>query len=166
MNISLAGDEYLKQTVERYSDMLIRIAYHNTGNYGEAEDIAQEVFIRMLAQDSFNDEEHLKAWLLRVAINLCRDYTRSGKHKTSERYIDETQSGEAVFEIRDGGILSEIMKLKKDYRNAIFLYYYEDYTLEQAAKIMNINPNTFSSLLRRAKKKLKADLLEGGYEYE
>lgn len=68
-----SGDHgFIEYVVEKYSDMVVRIAYQNLKNQADDEDVTQEVFIKLLKQPDFNDEEHLKAWLIRVTINQCR----------------------------------------------------------------------------------------------
>ena len=80
VNLSLDND-MIQQIVEQYSDMVLRIAYQNTHNLHEAEDIMQDVFIALMAQSSFSSAEHIKAWLIRATVNKCRDYLRSARSR-------------------------------------------------------------------------------------
>ncbi|MGL4449948.1 MAG: RNA polymerase sigma factor [Sarcina sp.] len=68
---------FVEFVVESYSDMLVRIVYQNLGTMLEAEDMVQEVFIKLIREKSFSSEKHLKNWLIKVTINLCRNRKRS-----------------------------------------------------------------------------------------
>ena len=144
--------------VEKYSDMVVRIAYQNLKNQADDEDVTQEVFIKLLKQPDFNDEEHLKAWLIRVTINQCKDLRKSAWFRKRQP-LDEQWKPRGEKQL---GILDEIWKLPKDDRNVIYLYYYENYTVPEIARILGKNENTISSRLTRALKKLKTILAEEG----
>ena len=138
--------------------MVVRIAYQHTGNQSDAEDIAQETFIKLMCSPESTDEEHLKAWLIRVTINLCKDFKRSFWQRRIDPLTDEQQSSVSVQE----SVLEEIMSLPKHYRNVIYLYYYEGYTVPEISRILMEKENTVSSWLTRARRKLKNLMLEGG----
>jgi RNA polymerase sigma-70 factor (ECF subfamily) len=142
--------------------MVIRIAYQNTGNPTDAEDIAQEAFMKLIKAPEFNDEAHIKAWLIRVTINLCKDFKRSFWQKRTGPLTEDWQH----FTDTQESILEEIMNLPRHYRNAIYLYYYEGYNVPEISKILIVKENTVSSWLTRARKKLKNLILEGGYQHE
>ncbi len=79
----------VEETVEKYSDMVIQIAYQNSFNKSDAEDITQEVFIKLMKNlNKIKDEEHLKAWLIRVTINLSKDYNKSYWNKNTSEILD------------------------------------------------------------------------------
>ena len=81
----LTKDEVFALAVQRYSDAVYRAAYHNCSCAADAEDVVQDVFEKLLNYNGrFESEEHLKAWLLRVAINRCRDLTRAARQKDTE----------------------------------------------------------------------------------
>lgn len=138
--------------------MVVRIAYQNLKNQADDEDVTQEVFIKLLKQPDFNDEEHLKAWLIRVTINQCKDLRKSAWFRKRQP-LDEQWKPRGEKQL---GILDEIWKLPKDDRNVIYLYYYENYTVPEIARILGKNENTISSRLTRARKKLKTILAEEG----
>ena len=142
----------------QYSDMIYRIALHNLKNGADAEDVMQDVCIELLTKcpDQI-DPEHLKAWLIRVTINKCNSLHRLAwrkRHEPLEDYAHLTAP-----EHRE--VMEEIWQLPKDYRNIIYLYYYESYTIAEISGILGKNPNTVSSYLQRARKKLKDILTEG-----
>lgn len=151
--------EQIDAVVEKYSDMIIRIAYQNLKNQSDAEDVAQEVFLKLMREEEFEDEGHRKAWLIRVTINLCKDVNESAWNRKTEGLIEtwETVDREQLR------VLDELWELPKDYRNVVYLYYYEELTIPEIAKILKRKENTISSWLTRARKKLKTILVEGGY---
>jgi RNA polymerase sigma-70 factor (ECF subfamily) len=147
---------YYAEVIERYSDMVLRIAYQNTFNKYDAEDIAQEVFIKFLRQGGFASEEHLKAWFIRVTINQCKDWKKAFWRRSVGALGEEWPP----FSEPQNSVLAEIKQLPAKYRNVIYLYYFEGYAIREIADIMQTNPNTVSSWLVRARKKLKALVLE------
>ena len=100
----LTKDEVFALAVQRYSDTVFRAAMHNCSCTADAEDVVQDVFEKLLRYEGrFESEEHLKAWLLRVAINRCRDITRAARQKDTEldENIPAPESGnEAVCSMR------------------------------------------------------------------
>lgn len=150
--------------VQKYSDMIARIAYQNCFNKTDSEDIAQEVFFKLIRNpQEFKSEEHLKAWLIRVTINVSKDYNKAAWYKKIEP-IDGKELP-YNFEPEERELIKELSKLKPDYRNIVYLYYYEGYKINEIAKIMNLKENTVSSNLTRARKKLKEVLEDGGEVY-
>jgi len=162
MEKSSAGNDLRQTAVERYADMVVRIAYHNLKNQSDAEDIAQEVFIKLLKQPGFNDDGHLKAWLIRVTVNQCRDFKKSFWQRNARPLLDEWP----VFDQQQQHVLEELWKLPPDHRNVIYLHFYEGYTLAEIAKMLGKNKNTVGSWFARAKKKLKNLLTEGDVYHE
>lgn len=138
--------------VDTYADMIFRVAYHNTDNIDDAQDIVQEVFLRLLKKKpQFKDENHEKAWLIRVTINKAKDLHKSFWFRKrlpldKDYYIKDNQTK---------GILEEVMQLPIQYRNPIYLYYYEGYDTKEIAQILHITQNTVLTRLRRARLQLK-----------
>ncbi len=157
MNISI------EEVVKKYSNMVLQIAYQKTFNMSDAEDITQEVFIKLIDnQEKIQNDEHLKAWLIRVTSNLSNDYNKSfWNKKTGE--LEENQN---IMKDEDIGVFEEIKKLKPPvYRDIVYMYFYHGYKIKEIAEILNMNINTVSSALTRAKKKLK-DILGEDKIYE
>lgn len=154
------SDERIRELVETYSDMVMRIAYQNCFNKSDSEDITQEVFIRLLenAEHIKEDEGYLKAWLIRVTVNLCRDYNKSSWYKKVKRF--DGNESEIPWEMEELQLWEELSQLKPVYRNVIYLYYYEGYKTSEIARILKLRENTVSSHLTRARKKLRT-ILEG-----
>ncbi len=157
------GTDEAERLIIKYSDMVFRIAIHNLKNTADAEDITQDVFIELISKcPEYKDEKYLKAWLIRVTINKCNSFHRLFWQKNRES-IDDYLHLEAP---EHQGVMEEIFSLPKDYRNIIYLYYYEEYTIAEIAGILRKNPNTVSSYLQRARKKLKEILSEEGGYYD
>ena len=145
----LTKDEVFALAVQRYSDAVYRAAYHNCSCAADAEDVVQDVFEKLLNYNGrFESEEHLKAWLLRVAINRCRDLTRAARQKDTE--LDEN------IPAPDDAVRA----LPENYRNAVYLHYYEGYTAAEVGRMLGAPTNTVLSWLRRARAQLHTMLKE------
>lgn len=150
--LNIQTEKQYNKIVENYSDMIFRIAYQYLYNKYDAEDIVQEVFVKLLSRKViFKDEEHVKSWLIRVTINQCLDYKKS----LAKRSTVPIENMEIPFEHKEEGILEELQLLKEDERNILYLYYYEGYKIKEIAKILKQKQNTINSKLTRARKKLK-----------
>lgn len=145
--------------IRRYSDMVYRLAFARTGNRSDAEDLYQEVFLRYLTRaPAFTSEEHRKAWLLRVAVNCANRFHAAPWRKRTEPLSEALSvpapEGEDLWE--------ELRRLPERDRTVLHLYYYEDMTTEEIAKLLDRNPATVRSQLLRARAKLKKLLVEEG----
>lgn len=142
-----------------FTDTVYRVAYHNTSNFTDAEDVTQEVFMKLLESGKgFQSEEHLKAWLIRVTVNLCHNLARKNKRVTS---LDENLPAPEQTE----SPLEYVRKLPENYRNAIYLHYYEGYTAKEIGQILGAGQNTVLSWLSRGRELLKKEMI-GGFEDE
>lgn len=142
--------------VERYSDTVYRVAMHNCSRAADAEDVVQDVYEKLLRYPgNFESEEHLKAWLLRVTINRCHDLTRASYQKDTE--LDETIPAPAQA---DGSVLDAVRALPDNYRDAIYLHYYEGYTAAEIGRLLGAPANTVLSWLRRGRGLLHTMLKE------
>ena len=154
----------IEELVNTYSKMIYQIAYHNCFIKSNAEDITQEVIIKLWKNiEKFKTEEHLKSWLIRVTINTSIDNNRRYKNKKETQLED---NDDYYFEKEYYNLLEELKKLKPIKRNIIYLYYYQGYKINEISKILKINANTVNTNLARAKKELKNILEEGGEYYE
>ena len=153
----LSKDEVFALAVQRYSDTVFRAAMHNCSCTADAEDVVQDVFEKLLNYSGrFESEEHLKAWLLRVAINRCRDLTRAAHQKDTE--LDENLPAPDAFP--DGSVMDAVRALPENYRNAIYLHYYEGYTAAEIGRMLGAPANTVLSWLRRGRAQLQTMLKE------
>ncbi|MGY4795569.1 RNA polymerase sigma factor [Lysinibacillus fusiformis] len=148
----------VQEIVQTYSDTLIRIAVQQTKNMAEAEDIVQEVYLTLMRQKKpFSHEAHLKAWLIKVTFNKCKDYFKSSRVKKTVPITEEM----TFIAKEEQMVLTEIFELPPEERVIVYLHYYEGYTTAEIAHLLEINVNTVGSKLRRARMKLKTILEEG-----
>ena len=149
----------------KYGDVILRCAYACTGCFSEAEDITQDVFLSMHAESPiFSDDEHMKAWLLKVTINKCKNLKKSFRFSRTQS-IDEKIESELSCEFtgEENEIREILFRLPEKYSTVLYLYYYEGYNIREIAQMMSKNENTVSSLLQRGRKKLKIELEREGY---
>lgn len=155
-------DDFIERAVADYSDTVLRIAYHHTACIEDAEDIAQEVFLSLVNKGVCDyDSEHLKAYIIRATVNKCHSFHRA-KQGEDVVYLDEIykNENEPVFTAPERSILSEVRSLPKRYRDVIYLYYYEGYSVAEIADILGAKTGTVTSRLKRAREKLKPMLKE------
>lgn len=146
------------RAVETYSDMVRRICLYHLKNIADTEDICQDVFMKyMLYDGSFEDAEHEKAWLIRVAVNACKDRFKSlFRHKTVP--LDVLEEEAAVLEPGQSEVLEAVLSLPSKYKDVIYLHYYEGYSASEIAGLMRSKENTVYSLLSRGRSILKKKL--------
>ena len=150
--LNIQKEEQYNRIVEKYSDMIFRIAYQYFYNKYDAEDVTQDVFLKLLYKKAFfKDEEHIKSWLIRVTINQCLDYKKS----LARREMVSIDNLEIPFTQEERGIIEELYLLKEEERNILYLYYYEGYKIKEISHILKQKQNTINSKLTRARKKLK-----------
>lgn len=153
----------LEEIVQEYSDTLMRIAYQYTKNMTDAEDMVQEVYIKLIKHKKlFETETHLKSWLIRVTINKCKDFLRSSWIRKTVQ-LSESMT---LLTPEEEVVMAEIYDLKAIDRTIVYLYYYEGYKIDEISTLLGKKSNTISSRLQRARKKLKDILLEGGLKDE
>ena len=142
----------------RYAPAVYRLAYVRTGSRADAEDVMQEVFLRLLkAKPVFSGEAHAKAWLLRVASNCVSDLFRLPWRKREEPLGEETAVTEAPGE---GSVTEAVLSLPVRYRIPVHLYYYEGYSVAEIAGITGKSEGTVKSRLFRARGLLRDKLNE------
>ena len=149
----------LDELLEVYGDTVYRIALQNMGNVYDAQDVSQDVFLRIMKKrPQFTSKEHEKAWILRVTINVCKDCWKYQKLRTTV----ELQENLAGINVKaDFGLLYEVMKLPVKYRNVLYLFYYEELSVSMIAEILQKKEASILTWLHRARKQLKKRLEEG-----
>lgn len=159
MTVLSKGKDAFSHAFENYTDTVYRVAVHNCTSRTDAEDLTQEVFLKLLQSHKlFRNEEHLKAWLIRVTINLCRNHARDRKRETLAAEIETPQTPQYST------VLDAVKALPENQRNAIYLHYYEGYTAEEIGKILDAKQNTVLSWLRRGRETLHDTI--GGFDDE
>ena len=160
MTVFMKGKDAFRFAYSEYTDTVYRVAVHNTACTADAEDITQEVFLKLLSYNKpIRGEEHLKAWLIRTAINLCHDTYR----KNSRVDIVENPVSTDSYSDSDS-VLEAVKSLPENYRNTIYLHYYEGYTAKEIGKILGAKEGTVLSWLSRGRTALKEMI--GGFDDE
>lgn len=158
--------ERFTAAVEAYQDMVYRTALHALGTAQDADDAVQEVFLRLfVCKKPFQGEEHLRRWLLRVTVNLCRDILRSPWKK--RRVPLEEAPAQPVFQQpEEEALYREVMALPEKYRVILDLFYYEELSVREIGSLLGLEISTVTTRLSRARAKLKERLGEGWQDEE
>lgn len=115
-----------ERLVHAYSDLILRLSYTYLKSTDDAQDICQTVFLKLLQKpQAFSSPEHEKAWIIRTAVNLCKDHLKSGWRRATVA-LDAAEAVPAPAE-EEGSLLSAVNLLPPKYRTVIYLYYYEGY---------------------------------------
>ena len=158
----MVNEWYMKEMLNKYSDMVYRIALTRCRNKENAEDIFQDVFIKFSEKKpKFENEEHEKAWFIRVTLNLTKNLLMANWN-TKIVELDENISFETQNEY---DVCSAVDSLPNNYKTVVYLLYYEGYKVKEIAELMKTNENTIKTWLSRARDILKSKL-EGGFENE
>ncbi|MEG0376745.1 MAG: RNA polymerase sigma factor [Raoultibacter sp.] len=155
------SDAFLQSAMETWGDTVYRLALNQTRSPVDADDVFQDVFLRLYNDTTkFESQTHLKAWLLRVTINRCLDVRRSGwKQRNTPLGEAQYRIPSPVADLYDSDVWEAVGNLPDELRAAIHLFYVEGYSTEELAEICGCNHSTMRSRLRRARVKLKSMLL-------
>ena len=149
----------VEKAINEYADMVYRIALTRTRTVENAEDIFQDVFLKYSEKKpKFKSVEHEKAWLIRVTINLTKNFHNSSWNKKVVN-LDENLSFETP---EQSDVFSVVCNLPQNYRTVIYLVYYEGYKLKEVAKLLKKREGTIKTWAFRARQILKENL-EGGF---
>lgn len=148
-----AGMTY-EAVVRRYAPTVAGVCLMRLQNQADAEDCFQNTFVKLLTKSpSFRDEEHLKAWLIKVAVNECYSCIKKNRRTLSL----ETLPAEPSYQTDDRCDVSwALMRVKPAYREILYLHYVERYKVKEIAAILGRPPNTVKVMLKRGREMLKA----------
>lgn len=160
------GDR-LEDLMRRYGDALVRMCCLYLHDAALAQDAAQDTFVKAWRRlETFRGECDERTWLMRIAINTCRDY-----HRTAWlRHVDRSTPLEALPEAGaedvhpDGEVIRAVMALSRREREAVLLRYYQEMTIEEAAQALRISPSAVKQRLQRANRRLRDRLKEWYYD--
>lgn len=156
--------EQFENYFKEYYALIFRLAFTELKSKTDAEDIVQELFFRILRyQPEFENREHEKAWMIRTTINLCRDALKNKWNSSTVGmdFIRETEvSCFQVPGIETDDTLLAVLKLNERYRQPLYLFYYEDYSIKEIAKLLHLPENTVKTNLKRGREKLKSLLVK------
>jgi RNA polymerase sigma-70 factor (ECF subfamily) len=149
--------------LRNYADMVRRICFIYLRSKTDIDDIFQEVFLKLLLKAPvFKTEEHKKSWLIRISINQCKDFLKSHWR----RNVNLEECHELPFEDKaENELMDVVLSLPRKYKDVIYLYYYEGYSVPQMAKILNQKENTIYSNLHRAKALIRQRLKGNENDY-
>ncbi|MFR7590038.1 MAG: RNA polymerase sigma factor [Longibaculum sp.] len=140
----------------KYSDMVTRLCILNLRNTTDAKDCFQNVFIKLFqSEKDFENDEHIKAWLIRVTLNECKNYQKLFYKPMIN--IDEVI---VVKKQEELVLLPVVLKLLLKYKNVLYLHYYEGYKTSEIASMLNMNENTIKSHLKRGRELLRKEVGE------
>lgn len=160
----MRSEQELNRAIEQYSNTVRRLCMIHLKNYYDTEDIFQTVFLKyVLNSVEFENDEHEKAWFIRVTINACKDLIK-GFFRSKTVPLDEILTYSENISNDKKEVLEAVLSLPLKYKNVVYLHYYEGYTAPEISKILNKNVNTVYTLLKRSKEMLKNKL--GGEFYE
>lgn len=151
-----------EEAVDRYGVLVYRLALAQTKNAADAEDVFQEVFMRLVRNKRpFQSEEHRKAWLIRVTINCSRSLWRTVLRRGEVPLDEEPRPGGPEQPCENSEVYDGVMRLPAKYRAVIHLYYFEDMPIEKIGSVLNIGYAAAAKRLSRARELLKRQLTEG-----
>lgn len=160
----MRSEQEVNRAIERYADTVRRLCMLHLKNDADTEDLFQTVFLKYaLSSVVFENEEHEKAWLIRVTINACKDLLRSF-FRSRTVSLDELMEQPAQIAPDYREVLEAVLSLPAKYKDVVYLYYYEGYPAPRIAQILGKNVNTVYTLLNRSRQMLKETL--GGEVYE
>lgn len=150
----------LHELAAMYQDNLFAVAFNICQNTRDAEDVIQDTFVQYYTtKKEFDSEEHIRAWLIRVAVNKAKNVTRTFWRRNKVSIEDFTEM--LAFETPESETLFEtVMQLPEKYRIVIHLYYYEDYSVGEIAKILKLSESNVKTRLMRGRAKLREVLKE------
>ncbi|MBX0356938.1 sigma-70 family RNA polymerase sigma factor [Halobacillus sp. Nhm2S1] len=167
--------EILVDLMESYGAMVVRIAFTYVKDRQLAEDLAQEVFIRCYQHlHTFEHRSSYKTWLYRITVNHCKDHVRSWSFRNLIPFEpvklekgEETNSiSEQMLKEEESQVLfQKVLRLSVKLREVIIFFYYEELSVEEIARLLDVNVNTVKTRLHRARNSLKR-MLKGGEVFE
>ncbi len=155
MNPGDSRPQQFEEAFEAYGTMIYRLAMVYLGNHADAEDVTQEVFVKLFRKaPAFHDKEHEKRWLLRVTANLCLDQLR-GPWRSR---IVELEESYPVPDQGGNDLAYAVVNLPKKYKGPVHLHYFEGYSVEEISRILRISVSAVKMRLKRGRELLKLEL--------
>ena len=148
-------DEFqARRLVNLYADMILRISYQYLKQTCDAEDICQTVFLKYISSNmTFDSVEHEKAWIIRTAINACKDHLKSAFFRRTVALEDAAMV--AAPAVPDTWLLDAMKGLPEKYRISLYLFYYEEYSAREIAEMMGVSESAVGQYLTRGRRKLR-----------
>ena len=160
----MTREEFYRLT-ELFLDDIYRVALNGCKNKYDAEDLTQEVFFKLLnCNKKFESDDHVRHWLIRVAVNECNSFWRK-PWKRKVTYLEDEADIPQFSAQEDSDLYHAVMELPDKYRQIIYLFYYENYSVRELAGIFRLSETAVKTRLKRGREKLKEQLREA-WEYE
>ena len=157
-----AGGE-MDSVIDRYQAMVYGLALTRTGNRADADDVFQEVFLAYCqCGKTFRDEEHRKAWLLRTTVNQARRVTASSWRQKTVPLSEQEDAPVQFREPEENQVWEALQDLTEDYRLPIYLFYFQELSTQEIAKVLAIRPGAVRMRLTRGREQLR-EMLKGAY---
>ncbi len=157
----------VETAIHTYGEMVYRLALIQMKNKSEADDVFQEVFLRLVKyKDRIQNEEHLKAWLLRVTLNCCKkEFDKAFRRNTVS--MEKEYKSEEGYEMEMPGnpVYEAVLALSENYRSVVHLFYYEQYSVREIGAILGVSESVVKTRLYRGRELLK-EALKGEWENE
>jgi RNA polymerase sigma-70 factor (ECF subfamily) len=158
-------NEYLTYLVETYGDMVYRLALTRVRNPHDAQDIVQQVFLKLVKNiDRLESEEHVKAWLIKVTSNEGKSLFSSAWRRHTASLEESSDVDELsveppeLYETND--LMKAVFRLPEKYRIVIHLFYYQDLSTEEISKVLGRTNHTVRSQLSRGRDRMRKELKE------
>lgn len=153
-----AGGE-MDAIIDRYQNTVYGLALARTGNRADADDVFQEVFLAYYQSGkTFRDENHRKAWLLRTTINQSRRVTSSSWRQKTVPLSEREDAPVQFREPEENRVWEALQSLAEDYRLPIYLFYFQELSTQEIAKVLSIRPGTVRMRLTRGRDQLRKKL--------
>lgn len=160
----MRSEQEVNRAVDRYADTVRRLCMVHLKNYHDTEDIFQTVYLKyILSSAVFENEEHEKAWFIRVTINACKDMLKSF-FRSRTVPLDELLNQTEDLTPENSEVLEAVLSLPEKNRDVVYLHYYEGYSAVEISGILGKKVNTVYTLLTRSKQLLKEKLGGDGFE--
>ena len=162
----------MERIIDEYGDYLKRVAYLYVKNEATAEDLVQDVFISFYEKQArYRQESSLKTYLVRMTVNRCHDYLRSWKHrrvvlfeKVTGKQNHMTPERQLIEAAEKRNLVDVLFTLSLTYREVLILYYYEEMSTVDIARVLNCPESTIRTRLQRARKQLKNRMIDVEWE--
>lgn len=153
-------DSEIEEAVKAYSGTLFRLSLAMLGSREDAEDATSEAFLKYIAlKKDFDSEEHKKAWLIRVTINICKNMLR---FKRKRQYVTMDEIADLAKENEDTGVLADLLLIPEKYKTVLLLYYAEGYKTHEIAKMLNISESAARKRLQYGRDRLRLEYERDG----
>ena len=151
-------EKTIETVVQKYAKMVYKLAYARTGSKSDADDIFQEAFLRYIRYGKgFENDEHEKAWLIRVTINCCNDLYRNRSIRKEEVLFAESM----IMNDSDQEVKDLLLALPEKYRTVLHLHYFEDMRISDIAELLELSDSAVKMQLSRARTMLKENIERG-----